>query len=557
MIFRLRGLRPTTLPALAIWAGLTAALLAWASAASGPPVAAVAFCAATTLLWIGGLRAIALWRRSGGHTPRANAGDPPALSHHTLRIALLYCVADDADLDAVAASMRQDIPVDTVILDDSREQASRARIDAFAASRGCRVIRRAERMGYKAGNLNHGLAVLRGDYDAYLICDSDVVLPPHFVRTCAAELGDPSVAVAQALPAARAGRTWFAGYFGPLLATHVGVTRRGRDAHGIVAFLGRGALVRASALDDVGGIPEVVAEDLALTVALRSHGWRLVNVDVSFAEDYPVDYRSFRTQMRKTAEGAVEFLRRPRGLRTLGLRERGDVLLETALIPLAALAGVVALVSGAALAAHGAPPPMWAVVATTLGAVAPLLPEALRRARAQRIAAGIVFVVIGGALYASTMAVVLAAVVRALAGRRAVFWITPKTTARPGARAWIALLVPELVVVPAIMLAVLFAAGSPVVAVGPLLLALVFSAPMLRVPRVPRAARAARVPRTLPVARVPWALGRHRAGRRASQSPARWGRSGPKWAGERTLAPRRRTFAPVPAHTGSGVGAPT
>lgn len=463
---------------LAIWAALAGALLAWAWAVPAPLAAAVAFCTATALLWIGGLRTAALWLRSTEPARRVCSGDAP-----NLRIALLYCVADDVDLDAIAASMRQDVAVSTVILDDSRDPGARARIDVFAAANGCRVIRRQDRAGYKAGNLNHGLAVLRGAFDAYLVCDSDVVLPPHLVRTCAAEFGDPTVAVAQAMPVARAGRTWFARYFGPLLATHLGVTRRGREAHGVVAFLGRGALVRAAAVEDVGGFPAAVAEDLALTVALRRRGWRLVNVDASFAEDYPVDYRSFRTQLRKTAEGAVEFLRRPRSLGGLGVRERGDVLLETALVPLAALAGVVALVSGAALAAHGAPPPVWVVVPTAVSAAAPLLPEAVRRARTQRVAAGVVFALIGGALYASTMFVVLAAVLRTLVGHRAVFWITPKATGRLGARAWFALLRPELSVAPVLMLLAALAAGSPLfaaAAAGPLLLALAFSVPLLR-----------------------------------------------------------------------------
>ncbi|RZI90143.1 MAG: hypothetical protein EOO67_11400, partial [Microbacterium sp.] len=269
-------------------------------------------------------------------------------------------------------------------------------------------------------------------------------------------------------------------YFGPLLRTHLSITRAGRQAVGLVALLGRGAVVRAAALDDVGGVPEVVAEDLALTVALRRRGWRLVNVDVEFHEDYPIDYRSFRTQMRKTAEGAVEFLRRPRQLRGLPLRERAELVLETALIPLTALAGIAALVSGAVLGSLGTPPPLWALAAAAASALTPLAPEAMRRARTRRPAAGIAFLALGGALYASTMFVVLAAVVRTALGDRAVFRITPKHAAPAGWRQVVETLRAELILVPLLVAAAALAAGSPLFAtapVGPFLAAVAFTLP--------------------------------------------------------------------------------
>ncbi len=474
--------RSTVLVSL-LWTILAAALAAWALATATP--AAAVFCVAVPFLWITGLRAAALWMRAAAQVSRAAAQVSPAGGANRpadeLRVALLYCVADDADPAAISASAAQDRAVDVVVLDDSRHPAVTRRLAEAAASHGWIVIRRRDRTGFKAGNLNHGLAALRGRYDAYVLCDSDVVLPSAFVRRALPALvADPTVAVVQAQPVARRGGTWFTQYFGPLLRTHLSITRAGRQAVGLVALLGRGAVVRAAALDGVGGVPEVVAEDLALTVALRRHGWRLVNVDVEFHEDYPIDYRSFRTQMRKTAEGAVEFLRRPRQLRGLPLRERGELVLETALIPLTALAGIAALVSGAVLASLGTPPPLWALVAAGASALAPLVPEAMRRARAQRPAAGLAFLALGGALYASTMFVVLAAVVRTALGDRAVFRITPKHAAPAGWRHMTETLRAELVLVPLLMATAALAAGSPLFAsapIGPFLAAVAFALP--------------------------------------------------------------------------------
>ena len=467
-----------------------AAGLAWlvlvallAAQVGGTGAAGIAFSAATALLWVSGLRTAALWARSAlGRRESAATGRPASAPGRAddLRIALVYCVADDVDLGAIAVSMSQDADVDTVILDDSHDPSTRALIDAFAAAHGCRVLRRGDRRDFKAGNINHGFTALRGEYDAYVMCDSDVVLPPEFARTCAEAFADPRVAVAQAAPDARHGRTWFSRYFGPLLGTHIGVTRRGREAHGVVAFLGRGAMVRAAAVDDVGGFPAAVAEDLAFTIALRRRGWRLVNVDLTFREDYPVDYRSFRTQVRKTTEGAIEFLRRPGSLRGLALVEKLDVLVDVSLVPLTALAGVASLLAGSALAALGSAPPAWAIALTALSALAPLLPEAVARARRNSAASGMLFVVVGGALYASSMFVVLGAVLRTLVGGRAVFWITPKTPQPLGVRQGLAQLRPALVIAPPLMIVTAAVSGMPLSAAGllwPLLVSVAFLLP--------------------------------------------------------------------------------
>lgn len=454
--------RASTVLVAVLWMALALPLFGWAAAqGSALPIA---FAVASALTWIAGGRAAALWMRSAipGSMPQGDTG------RGSDRIALLVCICDDLDASAIIRSSHQDVAVDVVLLDDSRDPDVIARVDDLAAARGWHVIRRAERSGFKAGNLNAGIAELRGRYDAFLICDSDVVLDPGVARVSSAALADPTVAVAQASPAASPGRSRFARYFGPLLATHLGVTRRGRGAHGVTAFLGRGALVRAAALEDVAGFPEAVAEDLAMTVRLRRRGWRIVDVDAAFTEDYPIDYAAFRVQMRKTAEGAVEFLRHPGQMRGLRFREGLDLALETALVPVTALAGAATLVTGAALAGIGTPPPVWVMLVSTFAASAPLLPEAVRRARTQRFAAGAAFALTAGLLYASTTFVVLAAVIRTVLGRRATFWVTPKTASHRGASGTAALLRDELVLVPLLAVGAVLASGSLAAVVGPI-----------------------------------------------------------------------------------------
>ncbi|MFI8630989.1 glycosyltransferase family 2 protein [Microbacterium sp. NPDC077663] len=453
-----RAARSSTALVIAVWVALVVPLVTWAAESRSP--LAVAFAVASALTWVAGGRALALWVRASSPRRAESVGGGTRPD----RIALLVCVCDDLDAAAVVRSARQDVPVDVVLLDDSRDPGVMAQVDALASARGWRVLRRTDRSGFKAGNLNAGIARLRGRYDAYLVCDSDVVLDAGVARVCAAALADPAVAVAQASPAASPGRSRFARYFGPLLATHLAVTRRGRAAHGVTAFLGRGALVRAAAIDDVGGFPDAVAEDLAMTVRLRRRGWRIVDADVAFTEDYPIDYAAFRVQLRKTAEGAVEFLRHPERMRELALREGLDLGLETALVPVTALAGAIALTGGAALAGLGTPPPVWVMVVSAVAALAPLLPEAVRRARTRRLAAGLVFALAAGLLYTSVTFVVLAAVIRTVLGRRATFWVTPKSRSR---RRAVALLRDEIVLVPLLAVGAIAASGSLAAAAGP------------------------------------------------------------------------------------------
>lgn len=504
VISRFRN-RASTLVVGAVWAALVVFVVVWAASQASP--LAVSFAVASAITWIAGGRAVGLWMRSSS---RRNV-PVDAAGRGAERIALLVCICDDLDEAAIIRSSRQDSPVDVVLLDDSRDEGVRARVDALAAARGWRVIRRRVRSGFKAGNLNAGIAQLQGRYDAYLICDSDVVLDAGVARVCAAALADPTVAVAQASPAASIGKSRFARYFGPLLATHLGVTRRGRGAHGVTAFLGRGALVRAAAIEDVDGFPEAVAEDLAMTVRLRRRGWRVVDADVAFTEDYPIDYAAFRVQMRKTAEGAVEFLRRPGRMRGLRLREALDLALETALVPVTALAGAATLVTGAALAGTGTPPPIWVMIVSAFAAASPLLPEAVRRARSQRLAAGLAFALAAGLLYASTTFVVLGAVVRTALGRRATFWVTPKTATRRGMAQTAALLKDEMILVPVLAVGAVIVSGSLLAAGGPLgpaTLAALFTVGMLRRARTDRVLVPVPAPRrsTMTVHRPPAAI---------------------------------------------------
>jgi cellulose synthase/poly-beta-1,6-N-acetylglucosamine synthase-like glycosyltransferase len=375
-------------------------------------------------IWFTGIRALTLWVRSSrNRTPEVS----PAPK---LRVALLYCTADDLNPEKLAQSAAQNVPVDIYILDDSAGYESRRDVDTVAARIGAQVIRRDHRTDAKAGNLNNALAQIDSRTDAVVILDNDTEIPHDFVsRTTAVLTSDPRIGCVQAAPIDE-GASWFAKFFGPLVDTHARINHATRARIGFALFGGRGALVSLPALREVGGFPTAVAEDLALSVRLRAAGWQIVHrPDIEFREEFPIDYAAFRVQQGKAAEGAAEFLLGNHA-RTLSRRERWDVVLETSLLPVGALVGLIALAVGSTLAIWGKPTPIAFMVITSVLALAPLLPEAVRRLRQGEPVSAALFLVLAPMLYASVSLAVVRHTARILRGNRARFIITPRTGSR-------------------------------------------------------------------------------------------------------------------------------
>jgi len=460
------GMTPRSLRVSAFWLALVmlwlgcltlfvATTVASVSPDALPTAAALAlFGLTSSLIWVSGARHAGLWlasqrARAGGNSAHAA---PSTSVGAGARVALLYCTADDFNAPALAQSMRQDRPVSTLILDDSTTATGRAEVDEFAAQHDVLVVRRELRTGYKAGNLNHAIADLHSAADFVVILDSDEVIPADFVSRALGHLQDPRVGIVQARHIARAGTTAFSQTFSGMLGTHIASTQPGRTLIGMSNFMGRGAMVRLAAYRAAGGIPELVCEDVAFSIAMRRAGYRIVYAhDLVSEEDYPVDYGAFRTQHLKTTQGAIELLmtsRRDLVGRGLRMGEKLDIVFELAVIPVTALAGVMLAVASLALAALGSVSliPLWVAVITAVLAAVPLLPETTRLLVAEGPVASVRFFLVASALYSSTLLATVWTATAVLLGRRAVFRVTPKRQARPRPAAALGRLVPEVVV---------------------------------------------------------------------------------------------------------------
>lgn len=105
-----------------------------------------------------------------GYVKKARHAKLPAKQ----RVTLLYCTCNDFEANSLEWSMKQDYDsklLKTVILDDSTDPDYKAKVDEFAKQhKGVKVIRRKDRKGFKAGNINNYLR-WGGEEGLRLLCN--------------------------------------------------------------------------------------------------------------------------------------------------------------------------------------------------------------------------------------------------------------------------------------------------------------------------------------------------------------------------------------------------
>lgn len=276
-------------------------------------------------------------RRRVAPSPAPLPVPPPA-------VAVLYLTCNDFVAESAEACVAQDYGAFTVyVLDDSSDPEYRARVDAFAAQHPerVRVVRRPDRRGFKAGNLNHGLAQATAGEPLFALVDSDELLPPDFLRRMVPRLLDDErcgyVQASHRVNPRSPGR--LAEAVGVGIDIHWRWYHPLRNRYGFVMLLGHGAVIRRRVWEEIGGFPEIVSEDLGFSLRARQHGWHGVFVeDVICLEAFPETIRDFRIRHMKWTRGTCEFFAREMWpalrSRTIPLVEKLDVLFPALSLPL-------------------------------------------------------------------------------------------------------------------------------------------------------------------------------------------------------------------------------
>lgn len=423
--------------------------------------------------WLNGLKDLVYTLYYHVRRDRLGAVAPVRQSTGYPSVVMVYCTCNDFDGASLAASLRQDYPnYRTVILDDSKDPGYMERVDAFAAEYGLEVVRRSDRVGFKAGNLNNYLRTAEFDY--FVILDSDEIIPPDFIsRALDYFEAYPQAGIVQANHIATRNDNRFMTTFAPGVDSHWPAYQSVKHRFGFLSLLGHGAMVSRVCYQEAGGFPHVVAEDLCLSIRARVAGFLTVfAADIVCSEAYPVDYLAFKKRHSKWTQGNMEFIKRFSGeiLRApIPWFEKLDIALFTYSLPLTAFFFFYLLINVVVLPAMGASLHYspWLLAPTVAFLAAPMLNDMLTYRRHWSLRRMLSYLLHTMGLYGSMFFTSLRASTKSLFGG-SVFIVTPKNQQRLGVRDALRANLPDLVFCVGLLALAVFLDGSvlPVVLIA-------------------------------------------------------------------------------------------
>jgi cellulose synthase/poly-beta-1,6-N-acetylglucosamine synthase-like glycosyltransferase len=222
----------------------------------------------------------------------------------------------DRLIDAVC---RIDYPrelLEVQVLDDSTDEtqgiADLAVRRLAAQGVDVKYYHRTDRTGYKAGALEVGLKVARGEFIA--IFDADFIPTRDFLSRLMPHFRDAKVGMVQA----RWGHinqdySLLTKIQAILLDGHFVLEHGGRNRGGrFFNFNGTAGVWRRTAIDDAGGWQhDTLTEDLDLSYRAQLRGWRFVFVsDLIAPAEVPVEMNAFKSQQHRWAKGSIQTCRK-------------------------------------------------------------------------------------------------------------------------------------------------------------------------------------------------------------------------------------------------------
>jgi cellulose synthase/poly-beta-1,6-N-acetylglucosamine synthase-like glycosyltransferase len=250
---------------------------------------------------------------------RAPGAPPPVDEWPVVTVQLpiyneMYVV--DRLIDAVCALDYPKDKLEIQVLDDSTDE-TRGIVELAVRRQQARgfdisYLHRTDRTGYKAGALDAGLKVAKGEFIA--IFDADFVPGSDFLRRTVPYFNDKGIAVVQA----RWGHlnqpySLLTKVQAIMLDGHFVLEHGGRNRAGcFFNFNGTAGLWRRIAIDDAGGWQhDTLTEDLDLSYRAQLRGWRFQFLpDVVTPAEVPVEMNSFKSQQHRWAKGSIQTCRK-------------------------------------------------------------------------------------------------------------------------------------------------------------------------------------------------------------------------------------------------------
>ena len=201
------------------------------------------------------------------------------------------------------------------MLDDSSDSDEKTRVDVWAAShKDVRIVRRSHRMGYKGGNINHWLENFGApiQYPFVLVIDADETVPPDFTLGLLRRIASGNYSFVQGCHIGVAQiRTRFQAIFHLQVECEWFYQVPGMNILGSPPMLGHGVLIRTESLREVGGFPNVISEDLGLTILFAEKGLTGIVEPASVGlEEFPSSYEAYWKRRRRWIQADAEIVRR-------------------------------------------------------------------------------------------------------------------------------------------------------------------------------------------------------------------------------------------------------
>ena len=357
------------------------------------------------------------------------------------KVLMAYCTCNDFDGRSLEESMKQTYPyVTTVILDDSTTEEYKKAVDDFAQKHGVAVVRRKDRKGFKAGNINHYFMSEKcknEGYGYYVILDSDEILPENYVyESLKYFYARKNIGIVQANHISDRNRNFFMKLFHVGVNSHWPTYQTMKHFYGFSTMLGHGAMLKRECYEAAGGFPPLVAEDLCLSIEARSAGYLVAFApNIVCREEYPIDYVAFKKRHSKWTQGNLEFIKKYTGKISKAKMkwfEKMDIVLFTYNLPLTAvfaffifanllIAPLLSIDLGAAYA-------KWMIIPTVIFFFSPMLNDFITWSFRLNPLRTIVYTFSVVMLYGSMLTTSLLSALFGMFGKKAKFIVTPKSS---------------------------------------------------------------------------------------------------------------------------------
>ncbi|WFQ95697.1 Glycan synthase of Mollicutes GsmA [Mycoplasma feriruminatoris] len=228
------------------------------------------------------------------------------------KVFLLYCTCDDFDKEALKKSMKQNYNnYEVVILDDSKKEEYIKQVDDFSKEYNIRVVRRENRIGFKAGNLNNFLKN-NTDYDYFVVLDSDEIIPNNFIiESLKYFQSNPKIGALQAFHLISEGKNFFQQAIGnssnvSSLSIHVL-----RNLYGETSLAGHGMMLSKEVYEKTGGFPHLLVEDTSISAEVKKNNYEIVYApNIVCYEEFPVDYIALKKRQGRWTAGNVQYIKK-------------------------------------------------------------------------------------------------------------------------------------------------------------------------------------------------------------------------------------------------------